>query len=294
MPQLASTWDEIEAWLKANGTDVLIILAVALIVRYLFRRVFPHVARAAIMRGAHPPDEEMSRRANTIISVLEHGFDLLLGIIVTVTILTEFGIDVTALVAGLGITGLALAMGSQQFVRDAINGIFLMAEDQYRQGDVVTIAGVTGTVEMITLRRTVIRDNDGVVYSVPNGSITVVSNHTRDYAVVNVQVRVAVGEDMERVRRAIQEAGREMGAAPGFSDLLTEAPSGYRVESIDENGTTITVSARAKPAARWDVAADLRQRLSDAFLRNGIRVPYPVLSEDEAAQPAGQASQPGA
>src|SRR3970282_1876949 len=98
-----------------------------------------------------------------------------------------------------GITGLALALGAQALVRDTINGMFILFEDQYRKGDVVRIADITGAVEEITLRRTLVRDQDGVLHSVPNGSISVVSNFTRDYAQVNLEVRVAYGEDLSRV-----------------------------------------------------------------------------------------------
>ncbi len=268
---LASDWDEVQDWLKANGTDILIILGVALVIRYLFVRIFPRVARAAMMRGAHPPDEEMTRRADTIIGVVNYSFTALIALIAFVTILTEFGIDVTAIVAGLGITGLALAMGSQQFVRDAINGIFLLAEDQFRQGDVVTVAGVTGTVESITLRRTVVRDRDGVVHSVPNGSITVVANHTRDYAVVNVQLQVGVGEDMKKLHAVIDQVGQEVAGLPALAGGPQEPPSGYQVESVGEGMLTITVSMRTRPAARWETASELRQRLAEGLFRAGIR-----------------------
>ena len=135
-------------------------------------------------------------------------------------ILDEVGVDITAIVTGLGIAGLALALGTQALVRDAINGIFLLAEDQYRTGDVVRIAEHTGTVESISLRRTVIRDDDGVVHSVPNGSIGVVSNYTRDFARVNVKVQVAYGEDIARVNRVIERVAQEMA-----KDSKLSAPS---------------------------------------------------------------------
>src|SRR6185295_3983433 len=121
-------------------------------------------------------------------------------VLALVTVLPEFGVNIVAIVTGLGIGGLALALGSQAAVKDAVNGIFLLAEDQYRTGDVVTIANVTGTVEAISLRRTILRDEDGVVHSVPNGAIDVVSNRTRDYAQVNVDVQVSYGEDLKKVR----------------------------------------------------------------------------------------------
>ncbi|MEO6197432.1 MAG: mechanosensitive ion channel family protein [Dehalococcoidia bacterium] len=289
IPLLASDWDKIEDWLKANGTDILIIVGVALGVQFAWKSLFPHLARAAMMSGAHPPDAEMERRADSIIGVVNYAFTLFLVTVASVMILTEFGVDVTALIAGLGIAGLALAMGSQQFVRDAINGIFLLAEDQYRTGDVVTIADTTGTVEAITLRRTVLRDNDGVVHSVPNGSITVVSNHTRDYAVVNVQIRIGLGDDVNKVKDLIAETARQVLAEPALAQVITEGPSVLGVTAVDDLAVTITVTTRTLAGARWEVGRDLRQRFAESLAREGIRVPLPPM---DAGGPAGPAPNP--
>lgn len=285
MPLLRSDWDEIQHWLRHDGVDILIILLVVLVAYIVFQAIFPRIAKAAMMRGAHPPDEEMEKRANTIVGVMERTFGIVLIIIAIVTILPELGVNITAIVTGLGITGLALALGSQQLVRDTLNGIFLLAEDQYRTGDVVSIAGVTGTVESITLRRTILRDDDGVVHVVPNGSIGVVSNYTRDYAVVNVDVRVAVGEDLDRVSTIVDEVAGELQSDPATGDLFLELPKIKRMDAVGEAGVTLIVSARVRPNARWDAAAALRRRLTQAFLREGIRLPYPVIA-DEADEPA--------
>src|SRR3990172_1347578 len=273
LPLLTSTWGEIED----RAPDVAFIIVVLLLAYALFRAIFPRFARSAMMRGAHPPDEEMAKRADTIIGVVDRTAGIGVLLIGTITIMREVGVDITAIVTGLGITGLALALGAQALVRDAINGIFVLAEDQYRRGDVIRVADVTGTVEDITLRRTIIRDEDGVVHSVPNGSIGVVSNYTRDYAQVNVPMRVSYGEDLERVRIVAEAVGKELASDAQLGGLITEAPTLKAVESVGEQGVEVTVTARTRPAARWEVAAELRQRLAEAFLREGIRVPFQKL-----------------
>ena len=278
LPLLRSNWDDIQDWLDDHGSDIGISLVFVLIAYVLFRALFPRIARAAMMRSAHPPDAEMEARADTIIAVVDRTARLALVLIAIITVLPEFGVNITAIVTGLGISGLALALGSQQLVRDGINGMFLLAEDQYRTGDVVTIAGVTGTVETITLRRTVLRDDDGVVHSVPNGSITVVANHTRDYAQVNLDVRVSVGEDLARVRQVIEDIRAQAQANPEARDIFLDGPRMLRLESVGDDGMTIRVTARTRPTARWEAAGELRQRLSEAFLSAGIKVPYPVLA----------------
>ena len=281
LPLLTSTWDEIED----RAPDVAFIIVVLLLAYALFRAIFPRVARTAMMRGAHPPDEEMTKRADTIISVIDRTAGIGVMLIGAITIMREVGVDITAIVTGLGITGLALALGAQALVRDAINGIFLLAEDQYRRGDVIGVADVTGTVEDITLRRTIIRDEDGVVHSVPNGNIGVVSNYTRDYAQVNVPVRVSYGEDLERVRVVVEEVGRGLASDARFGEMITDAPKLKAVESVGDEGVSVTITARTRPTARWEVAGELRRRLADAFLREGVRVPY-------ARQPPGDSPEP--
>lgn len=281
MIRLASDWDNTEHWLRHSGAHIVAII-VALIVAYIvFKAVFPRVAKAAMMRGAHPPDEEMERRADTIIGVIDGSARVAFLVLALATILPELGVEIVAVVTGLGIGGLALALGSQAAVKDAVNGIFLLAEDQYRTGDVVTIADVTGTVEAISLRRTILRDEDGVVHSVPNGAIGVVSNRTRDYAQVNVDVRVSYGEDLAKVRHVVEDVARAMTADSTVGSLLLEPPRVRRVDSVDDGAITITISARARPAARWQVESELRQRLAEAFLREKVQVPFPVYAPDQ-------------
>ena len=281
LPLLALDWDDIER----DGPKALLAIAVLIAAYVVFRAVFPRVARAAILRGATAPDEEMDRRADTIIHVLERTAGIVILLIGIITVLDVIGVDVTTIIAGLGIGGLALALGAQALVRDTINGIFLLAEDQYRTGDVVRIADVTGSVENISLRRTVIRDDDGVVHIVPNGAISVVSNYTRDFAVVNLKVQVAYGEDLTRVNAVIEQVGKEMATDPSYQNSIIEPPRPGRVESIADGGVTVTVTARAKASARWELAAELRRRLMEAFVRDRIHVPFASIADDQPAAP---------
>lgn len=280
-PLLAIEWQDIQD----KAPPILLVIAVVIVVSALFRAIFPRLARTAILRGASTPDEEMDQRADTIIHVVERTAAVAILLIGAIVILDEVGVDITALVTGLGIAGLALALGTQTLVRDAINGIFLLAEDQYRTGDVVRIADVTGTVESLSLRRTVIRDEDGVVHSVPNGSIGVVSNYTRDFARINVAAQVAYGEDLARVAQVIERVGKEMAADSHFGPLLIEPPVPGRVESVGEGGVTLSVTAQARPSARWDVAAGLRRRLAEAFLAEKIRVPFASIAAEDSVKP---------
>ncbi|MEO8456870.1 MAG: mechanosensitive ion channel family protein [Chloroflexota bacterium] len=285
---LSSDWDNTKYWLQHSGTHIAGIVAAMFVAYLVFRAVFPRIAKTAMLRGAHPPDEETHRRAQTIIGVVDGSARVVFLLLALVTILPEFGVSIAAVVTGLGIGGLALALGSQSIVRDAVNGIFLLAEDQYRTGDVVKVADVTGTVETITLRRTILRDQDGVVHSVPNGAISVVSNLTRDFAQVNVDVRISYGEDIAKVRRVVEEMAKSMAVDSETSSMLLEPPRVSRVDSVDDGAVTVTVSAKARPTARWKLESDLRQRLAEAFLREKVHVPFPVYIAE-----AGNVATPG-
>jgi small conductance mechanosensitive channel len=288
-----SAWSDLKDWLDDSGPDIVVAVVVLAVSYWLFRRIFPPIARAAIVRGGHPADQEVERRANTIIAVVVRTVGALVVLVGVATILTEFGVNITAIVAGLGIAGVALGLGAQQFVRDAINGIFLLAEDQYRQGDVVRVADVTGTVEDLSIRRTIIRDIDGVVHSVPNGSITVVSNYTRDFALVNIPVSVAYGEDLAKVETVVSAVGREVANSPRFRGSVIDMPRVAGVESVEGGSVVLTITARTQPSLRWDIATELRRRLADAFVAQGVQVPFATVTT-EPAEPAepGSRKQP--
>src|SRR3990170_2251045 len=147
MPFLIADWDEFETWLEHSGKDILVIAALAAAAYLLFHAVFPRLLRTAVLRGVARPDEETQKRIDTLVGVANRTVGLVAFVLAAITILPEAGINITAIVTGLGITGLAVALGAQALVRDAINGIFLLAEDQFRKGDVVRVGEVMGTVE---------------------------------------------------------------------------------------------------------------------------------------------------
>ena len=272
----APDWDDISDWLAEDGARILAIIAVAIAIDFALHRIIPHALRVAVERQMKAaPEEEIEQRVRTLASVFTGSGRFIILLVALLTLLPLAGINITAVITGFGITGLALALGAQALVRDAINGVFLLVEDQYRKGDVVRISNVTGAVEEMTLRRTLIRDEDGVLHSIPNGAISVVANYTRDFARVNLEVRVAYGEDLSRVAAIIDGVGREMAAEPRYKPLISEAPRTARIDSIGDAGVTVIVSGLTRPAARWDVASELRRRLVDAFVAEGVRVPFP-------------------
>jgi small conductance mechanosensitive channel len=233
------------------------------------------------------PARELERRVSTIERLSVRVGGALLTIIALLMILGIFGLDIGPAVAGLGVVGIAVGLGAQTLVRDWLAGIFIVLENQFSAGDVVSIAGVDGTVEDFSLRRTTLRDLDGTVHSVPNGQIGVASNHTRVWARVNLDVAVAYDTDLERATALIDRVGAELAEDPAWRDRLIEAPTVSRVNSLGEAGLTLKVLGQVQAAEQWAVAGELRKRILAAFAADGIEIPYPRRVMVTRGTPAG-------
>ena len=269
-------WDRVTDWLLTHGLRILLVLLLAAAADLLIRWLVPHAIRPAVarqMRGK--PQEEIDQRTHTLVAVLRGSGRFVLMVWALFTILPEVGVNITPILASVGIAGIAIGFGAQSLVKDTINGLFILADNQYSKGDVVTVAGISGLVEEVGLRRTVLRDLDGVVHYVPNGAITVASNLTQEWSRVNLNVSVAYGEDIDRVFAIIDRVGRDLAADPQFAPLIISPPRALRVESMSETGVAIKVLGDTQPVRQWEVTGELRRRLIRAFLEENVRVPFP-------------------
>jgi small conductance mechanosensitive channel len=272
---LALNRDDVGTWFEDHGAAVFGTLLLALIGAAIVARVVPVALRPAVGRQMAGRDaREIDRRSETLTSVIVRSAQAVFFLLALFTILPEFGFDIRPVLAGVGITGIALGLGAQTLVKDTLNGIFILAENQYAKGDVITIAGVTGTVEDVSLRRTCIRDVDGVIYSVPNSAVVVAANYTRDFAKVRVTVPVAAASDLAKVREVADEVGRALSKDTEYGDMILTAPAYLRVDSIDANGVAVQVNGTVKPGSQWEVAGVLRARLLEAFQGAGIKTPW--------------------
>ena len=221
------------------------------------------------------PPLEMERRVNTLARLLLRIAGTVIGVIAVLMMLGEFNVDVGPAVAGLGVVGIAVGFGAQTLIRDWLAGIFVILENQYSEGDVVRIAGVEGTVESFSLRRTTLRDLDGTVHTVPNGQITVASNMTRLWARVNLDVSVPNDADIDRATALINRVGEELQAEPEWGPRLLEAPTVVRVNAFADSSVVLKVLGQVRAAEQWSVAGELRKRILAAFSREGIEIPFP-------------------
>ncbi len=272
-----ASWDDWEAWLDANATALVVILGFLIISWWLYRafvvRFFQRaVERAGRMRG----DQDMvsvERRAKTLASTLNWLGALFIGFVGIGLLLSQLGLNVSALIAGVGVAGIALGLGAQTLVRDVINGMFILTEDQYRVGDVVRVGGVAGEVIELNPRRTVLRDLDGHVHVVPNSAITIATNMTRGFSRVNLNIGVAYEEDIDRVVRVVNEVCEEV-AIERAEDIL-KAPAVLRVDALGENSVEVKVTGDVRAGKQWEVTGALRAAVKKRFDEEGIEIPYP-------------------
>ncbi len=267
------------------------IIVVALIAIRL-ARVFVHgIVKALLDREATEGTAqelsavELKKRMDTLDDLGSRVIQAFIVVIATLMVFGELGVNIGPAIAGLGVVGIAVGFGAQAFVRDYLTGALILVENQFAKGDIVRIAGVAGTVEDFSLRRTTLRDLDGVVHTVPNGEIKVASNLTRVWARVNQDVTVAYGTDVDRAIEVVDGVGREMIEDPIWKRRILEPPRVERVEALGEYGITLKILGSVRAAEQWSTAGELRKRLLEAFREHGIEIPRPqrvVLARDPA------------
>lgn len=273
--ELALTFDDsLRDRLLESGGRILLVFALALVAVNLLSRVLRPLLRVAVrehMTGE--TDAEVRKRTETLEHVVNNSLVVLVLGVAFVTVLPEFGISAGPLIAGLGLVGLAIGFGAQSLVKDVINGVFILTENQFARGDVVEIGGVSGLVEDINLRRTVLRDLDGAVHFVPHSAVETVSNFTKEYSRVNLNIGVAYDSDLDKVIAVINQVGEELAADASFASLIRQAPRVLRVEKFGDVAIELKVVADTEPMEQWTVAGELRLRLKKAFDREGIAMP---------------------
>ena len=263
-------------WFMETGIRIAVIIVVALILFVILRFTLPLIVKRFVSRRmASDIEAEIKKRTDTLSSILINIVGIIIAIIAILTILPEFGVNITTLIAGLGVGGLAIAFAAQNLVRDFITGFFILLEDQYRVGDVVAVAGIAGLVEEIALRRTTLRDLDGVVHSVPNGKVEISSNMTKKFSRVNLDISVGYGENLDRVIEVINAVCHEIAEDPKWKPDLITTPAVVRVNNLGDSGIDIKIMGDTKPSRQWDVMGELRLRIKKTFDNQGIEIPWP-------------------
>ncbi|HXX60606.1 MAG TPA: mechanosensitive ion channel domain-containing protein [Candidatus Sulfotelmatobacter sp.] len=286
--------EELNATLVALGERLVVAVLVVIVAlvalrvgRGAIRRSIAAMAARAEAEAPADAREEGRKRLATVETLARYAWLVFVTVVASLTVLSQLGVDVGPAVTGLGIAGIAIGFGAQQIVRDYFGGTLILLENQYAKGDVVSLAGVTGVVEEFTLRRTVLRDTDGIVHNVPNGAIVVASNRTRVWRRINQDVVIAYGHDVEQAIAVLDDVGQRLAADPAWRDRILEVPRVDRVDRLGDQGVTLKILGTVRAADHLAVAGELRRRLAAAMAASGLdpRPPAPPTATPDPAPP---------
>lgn len=274
MPSFA--FDQLPPWVSGLGR-VLFILAAAWLGTFVIRRLLRTARLSALtvmMRNAGGSRVELEKRAETVIGTMRKAIVTVVWSIAVVMSLREIGFDITPILAGAGVVGLAVGFGAQNLVRDVISGFFMLIENQIRVNDVAVVNGTGGLVEEINLRTTVLRSADGVVHVFPNGTITTLSNMTRGYSYYVFNLGVAYREDTDRVSAVLREVSAELAADAQFQALVIDPLEVMGVDEFTDSAVVIKARIKTQPNRQWTVGREMNRRIKKRFDELGIEIPF--------------------
>ena len=277
---MLANWSEIvnvEAlvrWLASSGLRIILILVGALVVVRLAVFITRRVEQA--FQDNDPSTmNEREKQAATLGKVIRNISRILVWSVAVMMVLRELGIDIGPILAGIGIMGLAVGFGAQSLVKDFLAGMFILIENQYNVGDVIEAAGAKGQVEKITLRATTLRDLEGNVHIIPNGTIAVVTNRTRQWSRFVLDIGVAYKENVDEVMRVLKEIGDELAADAEFASMITAPLEVLGVQDFADSAVVIRVMFTTQPVKQWTVGREFRRRVKNTFDAKGIEIPFP-------------------
>jgi small-conductance mechanosensitive channel len=240
--------------------------------RRLARARATHTAQSTA-NGTDTPEviaERIAGRARTVGALLSSIASFVIFTVAAIIVLSLVGIDITPIIASAGVIGIAVGFGAQSLIKDFLTGIFMILEDQYGVGDLIDVGQATGTVEDFGLRVTKLRDDNGVLWYVPNGAILRVGNKSQGWAVANVEVPVAYSEDLEQVRELLRTTAESLAADPDWDGDILAEPATSTVESMTPDNVVLRVQLRTQPLRQNAVARELRARVKDALDEAGV------------------------
>ena len=254
----------------AITAKVAVIIAMALVLNIVLKRLI-----ARVVQAKPEQDGDSDVRTQLITAVIGNVATVIVWIISLVMVLGVLGVDTTPLIATLGVASLGLGFATQDLIRDYLQGFFIFMEDWYRVDDWVVIAGMEGSVELITPRRTVLREINGTVHIIPNGKIPHASNQTRDWARINLIVTVAYKEDIDHVYQVINKTCQDLKNDPEYGQNMTTIPAAMRVSDLGDHGVDICIRGDTKPGEQWGLTGELRKRIKKKFDEESIEIPWP-------------------
>lgn len=277
-PRFQNLWqDWHEDLVRFARYDVPKLLAI-LLLSFILIRLLTIITRKMVELSQHKAVHPSIRaqQISTVVGVIRSAGIFVVLLVAVMQTLQVFGINIAPLLASAGIAGLAIGFGAQTLVKDVINGFFILAENQFEVGDTIKAAGVQGTVEEVTMRRTLLRDADGTLHVVPNSNIQIVSNMTRDWSQATLHVAVDYSEDTDSVVKVLRETAQELYNDPEFKPDIVAEPEVPGIERVNGNEVDYLVLLKVRPGRQYPVSRELRRRIKACLAKNQIKAATPV------------------
>lgn len=272
-----------------SSLNVLIILALTWAALAAMNR---GVRRFRVYMEARAGDSEAAKRVGTLCRAFRYLGSVVVSVVAMMLVMNELGISIAPILATAGVAGIAIGFGAQSLVKDYFSGLFLLLEDQIRQGDVVQIAGIGGQVEEVTLRYVRLRDFEGHVHFVPNGEIKIVTNRTRDYAQALIEVGVAYREDSDQALEVMREVGARMREDTVWRGRILDDVELVGVERWADSAVILRCRLKVVGIEQWNVRREFLRRLKKAYDARGIEIPFPHLTVYSGEGKDGGATDP--
>lgn len=263
--------------MNSLGWQVTLIIIVTLLVYWLLTRFGKRILSTALTKKtvvlshrSHTLSLDAKQRIETVSSVIIKTIRVCVLVVGLIVMLTQLGLDITPVLAGAGVLGVALGFGAQSLVKDILSGIFIIMEHQYVKGDVVQLGDVQGTVEHLSLRRTVLRDQDGIEHHIPNGTIIHASNLSKNWANLNLILPVAYSNNVDTVIETLEKVIQEFTTTSPWKDFLLSQLTVLGIDHFDDKGMLIKIDGRIDANQQWVVSRELRRRIKRAFDQAGL------------------------
>lgn len=279
---------QLTTWLFGPGLRVILIGLLAYFIVRVASLGVTHFEEVVRARAGQDADKlELVERVQTISGLVTNAVNIVAWSAASLMMLQQLGVNITPLLTGAGIAGLAVGFGAQNLVRDVISGFFFILEDQVHVGDVVEVNGTSGLVEAVKLRTLVLRDLSGTVHVVPNGEITTLSNKTKQFSYAVIDVGVAYKEDTDHVSSVLRDVGSDIETDPDFRSQILAPLEILGVNEFGDSAVIIKIRIKTRPIKQWMIGRELRRRIKKAFDAEGIEIPFPHMSlyVGEASKP---------
>jgi small conductance mechanosensitive channel len=264
---------------------VLITVAIILVLQAISHRTIDRLVERTVRSHKHASRAEEHKREATLKGVFRTSFSVFLWIVGFILVLWQLEINLSALLTSAGLIGVIAGIGGQSVIKDCLAGVYIIMENQLRVDDIVTIstptATVSGMVEEVKIRTTRLRDLDGNLHILTNGSIGVITNMSYHFAQVNVDINVTYDTDIDKVEQLIKEAGLMTAANKKFKADVLEPIELLRVDNLGDSAVTLKALGKVKPGTQWDIAGDFRRNLKQLFDKHKVKAPYQTIIIEE-------------